>query len=44
LAGNNTEADKYIAKADKAGAAIEDEEDREIFLGDFNGGEWYGVK
>lgn len=44
LSGNKTEADKHIAKADKAGAAIEDEEDREIFLGDFNGGKWYGVK
>ena len=30
--------------ADEAGAAIKDEEDREIFLGDFNGGEWYGVR
>ncbi len=28
LSGNQTEADKYIAMADKAGAAIEDEEDR----------------
>ena len=44
LAGNQTEADKYIAQADKAGAAIEDDEDREIFLSDFNGGEWYGMK
>jgi len=44
LAGNETEAQKYIALADKAGAAIKDEEDREIFMGDFNSGEWYGVR
>jgi len=44
LAGNQAEAQKYIAMADKAGAAIADEEDRDIFLADFNGGEWYGVR
>ena len=44
LAGNQAEAQKYIEKADKVGAAIKDEEDREIFMGDFNSGEWYGVK
>jgi hypothetical protein len=32
LAGNQTEA------------AIKDGEDREIFLGDFNSGDWYGVR
>ena len=44
LAGNQAEAKKYIDKADKAGVAIKDDEDREIFMNDFNGGEWYGVK
>ena len=44
LAGNQAVAQKYIALADEAGAAIKDDEDREIFLGDFNGGEWYGVR
>lgn len=44
LAGNQTEAQKHIAMANKAGAAIKDEEDRQIFFDDFNGGEWYGVK
>ena len=44
LAGNQTEARKYIDKADKAGAAIQDEEDRQIFFDDFNGGDWYGLK
>lgn len=44
LAGNEEEAQKYIALADEAGVAIKDAKDREIFLGDFNGGEWYGVR
>jgi hypothetical protein len=44
LAGNETEAQKYIALANEAGVVIQDEEDREMFIGDFNGGEWYGVR
>ena len=44
LAGNQAEAQKYISLAQEAGDAIKDEEDRDIFLGDFNGGEWYGVR
>lgn len=44
LAGNRAEAQKYIELADKAGAVIEDEEDRQIFFDDFNGGEWFGSK
>jgi hypothetical protein len=44
LAGNQVQAQKYIAMADKAGAAIKDEEDRQIFFDDFNGGDWYGVR
>ena len=43
LAGNQTEAQKFVAMADEAGSAIADEEDRDIFQTDFNGGEWYGV-
>lgn len=44
LAGNQGEAQKYIEMADKAGAVIKDDEDREIFTDDFNGGEWYGLR
>jgi len=44
LAGDQAEAQKYIAKADEAGKAIKDEEDRQIFRDDFDGGEWYGMK
>jgi hypothetical protein len=44
LDGNQSEAQKYFVLADEAGAVIKDEEDREIFMGDFNGGEWYGIR
>lgn len=44
LAGNKQEAEKYIALAQKAGEAIREEEDREIFFQEFNGGNWNGVK
>jgi hypothetical protein len=44
LAGNQAEAQKYIELVDKAGAAIKDDEDRQIFFDDFNGGEWFGLK
>lgn len=44
LAGNHTEARQYHALAAEAGAAIADEEDRTIFLGDLAGGDWKGLK
>ena len=44
LAGNQAEAQKYIEMADKAGTAIQDEEDHQIFFDDFNSGDWYGLK
>lgn len=44
LAGNQAEAQRFVDMADKAGAAIKDEEDRQIFFDDFNGGDWYGVR
>lgn len=44
LAGNRAEAQKFVAMADKAGAAIRDDEDRQIFFADFDGGEWYGIR
>jgi hypothetical protein len=40
IAGNRNEALKYIALAEEAGAAIVDEQSKEIFHGDFNGGDW----
>jgi hypothetical protein len=44
LAGNQAEALKYKDMADKAGATIQDEEDRQIFFDDFNAGDWYGLE
>jgi hypothetical protein len=44
LAGNQGEALKYIQYADETGQAISNDEDKSIFLGDFNSGSWYGLK
>jgi len=43
LSRDQAEVQKYIQLAQKAGEAIKGKEDREIFFGDFDGGEWYGV-
>jgi hypothetical protein len=42
--GDKAEAMKFIERAQKAGEAIQEQEDRETFFSDFNGGEWNGVK
>jgi tetratricopeptide (TPR) repeat protein len=44
IAGNRDEALKYIELAEKSGQAIADKEDKVIFVGDFNGGNWAGVR
>lgn len=44
IAGNRDEALKYLALAEEAGAAIADEQDKEIFDGDFGGGDWGGLR
>ena len=44
LAGNKPEALKHIDLAQKAGEAIQKEEDRQSFFGEFNGGNWNGMK
>jgi hypothetical protein len=44
VAGKRDEALKYIALADEAGKVIKDEEDKKIFLSDFNAGQWNGMK
>jgi hypothetical protein len=40
VAGNRDEAIRHIELAQKAGEAIKEEEDRRIFVADFNGGNW----
>jgi hypothetical protein len=42
--GNREEALLYIGEAEAAGEAIEDPESREVFLADFHGGDWGGVR
>jgi hypothetical protein len=44
LAGNREQAVKYLQLAEQSGQAIQNYEDKTIFLGDFNGGDWYGVR
>lgn len=44
LAGNREEALKYIELAQENGQAISGEEDRKIFMDDFKGGKWIGMK
>lgn len=42
--GNRDKALEYIALAEKAGQAIADQESKEIFFDDFNGGDWAGLR
>ena len=44
LGGNQQEAKKYLQLASAAGEAIADPEDKEIFVGDLEGGEWHGIR
>ena len=44
VAGNREEALGYIGLAEEAGEAIANDENSAIFLGDFNGGEWRGLR
>jgi len=44
LNGQLDEAQMYFRKAEISGQAIADDEDRDIFLADFNGGNWYGIR
>ena len=44
LAGNRVEALKYLDLAEKASHEIQDREDLKIFLEDFKGGDWFGLR
>lgn len=44
VAGNKDEALKYLKLAEEAGQSIANDEDRKIFLGDFNSGNWNNLK
>lgn len=38
------QADEHLKAAEKLGHAIKDAKNQEIFLGDLNSGDWYGIK
>jgi len=44
LAGKREIALDYYQRAAQAGEAISNIEDKSIFMGDFNSGNWYGIK
>jgi hypothetical protein len=44
MLGDEKIAMEFCGLAQQAGNAIADEEDRSIFMGDFNGGDWFGLK
>lgn len=43
-AGNRAQAEEYLALAQAAGQKIADEESKKYFFGDFDGGNWYGLR
>jgi hypothetical protein len=43
LAGRTEEAKVHYRRAMEAVAAIQDDEDRGIFMGDFGSGDWFGI-
>ena len=44
IAGNRDKALEYIALAEKAGEAIADAESKKFFVGDFDAGDWKGLR
>jgi hypothetical protein len=44
ISGEKAEAQKFIAMAQKAGEAIQDSNDKDIFFNEFNGGNWNEMK
>jgi hypothetical protein len=44
MLGDHKMAEEFLILAEQAGNAIVNEEDRSIFTGDFDAGEWYGLR
>ncbi len=44
LNGDRAETEKYIELARQAGERMVEEEERRVFFGEFDGGNWYGVR
>ena len=44
MLGDQKMAEEFLYLAEQAGSGIADEEDKSIFMGDFDGWEWYGLR
>jgi hypothetical protein len=44
MLGDHRMAREFLVLAQQAGDAIANEEDKSIFMGDFDGGNWYGLR
>jgi hypothetical protein len=44
MLGDHRIAKEFLVLAEQAGNAIVNEEDKEIFMGDFDSGPWYGLR
>lgn len=44
MIGDQKMAEEFLYLAQQAGNGIADEEDKSIFMNDFDGGEWYGLR
>ena len=43
VSGEKDQATKYVAQARKLGEAIANQEDRDVFFAELNGGQWHGA-
>ena len=44
VAGNRGEALEFLQRAEAVGQAIADDQGKQFFLGDLNGGDWHGLR
>lgn len=44
MIGDHKMAEEFLSLAEQAGSAIANEEDKSIFMRDFDGGNWYGLR
>lgn len=44
MLGDHRIAKEFLVLAEQAGETIANEEDKSIFMGDFDGGNWYGLR
>lgn len=44
MIGDQKMAEEFLTLAEQAGSTISNEEDKSIFMNDFDGGDWYGLR